>query len=501
MNKNQFILSIVLASLLGGVVAMGTYRLLYKNDNAKTYVNIQPEKPLKFSNYTATNGVGAVDFVTAAEKTTPAVVHIKTYVEYTTSSRRYDPFQEFFRDFYGHRQRTPEPEERKKQERQSGSGSGVIISDDGYIVTNNHVIDGAAKIEVTLNDKRKFEAELIGTDPTTDLALLKVKEENLIYIDFGNSDKLRVGQWVVAVGNPFNLTSTVTAGIVSAKARNIGIINDKENLGIETFIQTDAAVNPGNSGGALVNLEGDLVGINSAIASPTGAFAGYSFAVPVEIVEKVVSDLKEYGEVQRALLGVAIADVTAELAEEKDIDLLKGVYIAGVNPSSAADEAGIQEGDVILKVNNIEVNNTSELQGTVARYRPGDEISVTYSRDGNVKEAKIILKNKLGTTKVVKKGAEMVVEILGASVKALSEKDKEKFNVENGVLIKSIDSGKFDDAGIKKGFVITHISKERPIVIESPSDLVSVMNSSQGEFIMVHGVYEDGRRVRYGVRP
>lgn len=270
-------------------------------------------------------------------------------------------------------------------------------------------------------------------------------------------------------------------------------------LSIETFIQTDAAVNPGNSGGALVNLEGNLVGINSAIASPTGAFAGYSFAVPVEIVEKVVADLKEYGEVQRALLGVAIADVTAELAEEKKINQLNGVYIAGVNPGSAAEDAGIQEGDVILKVNGLEVNNTSELQGTVARFRPGDKVSVAYARNGKMNTTNVILKNKLGTTKVVKKGSEMIMEVLGASVKALSEKEKEKYKVKSGVLIKKMGPGKLKDEGIKEGFVITHISKERPIGITSPSDLMNVVNSSKGEFMMVHGVYDDGRRVRYGV--
>ncbi|MFK7899310.1 MAG: S1C family serine protease, partial [Cyclobacteriaceae bacterium] len=306
---------------------------------------------------------------------------------------------------------------------------------------------------------------------------------------------------VVAVGNPFNLTSTVTAGIVSAKARNIGIINDKENLGIETFIQTDAAVNPGNSGGALVNRDGELIGINSAIASPTGAFAGYSFAVPVEIVEKVVADLKEYGEVQRALLGVAIADVTAKLVDEKKLKDIKGVYIAGVNNGSAAADAGIEEGDVIIKINDLEVNTSAELQGTVARFRPGNVVRVTYIRDDKERTTQVTLKNKLGTTQVVKKGDTQKVEALGAQLRPISEKEQEKYGVQDGVKVTDLSSGKIKDSGIKEGFVITDIiiSRRYQYPVTTSSELVALFNANKGKGVLVEGVYSDGKRVAYAL--
>jgi len=311
---------------------------------------------------------GNFDFTHAAEKTVNAVVHVKT--TYNIRQQSADPFLEFF---FG---RPLQQEPRYQQ----ASGSGVIISQDGYIVTNNHVIAKARDIQVVLNDKRTYSASLVGTDPNTDIALLKIEETNLPWMEFGNSDSLRVGEWVLAVGNPFNLTSTVTAGIVSAKARNINIIDS--DMKIESFIQTDAAVNPGNSGGALVNTRGKLVGINTAIASQTGSYTGYSFAVPITIVNKVVSDLKMYGTVQRGLMGIQIADITDEMKKTLNLTTMQGVYVGNVIQGSAAAKAGLQIGDVIIAIDGRSISSTAELQETVGRHRPGDTIQVQYIRNG-----------------------------------------------------------------------------------------------------------------------
>jgi Do/DeqQ family serine protease len=310
---------------------------------------------------------------------TPAVVHIRS--SYENRSGNNGAMDQFFDYFGAPRGNMP----------RGATGSGVIISDDGYIVTNNHVIEDADDIEVILDNNESYEGTLIGTDPNTDLALIKIEQNNLPFLTYGNSDEMRIGEWVLAVGNPFDLTSTVTAGIISAKARNINIL--RRNYGIEAFIQTDAAVNPGNSGGALVNLKGELIGINTAIATRTGSYSGYSFAVPVSLVEKVVSDLKEYGVVQRAILGINIVDVNKDLVEEEDLTVSNGVYILGVGDGSAADEADIREGDVIISINETKVTNTSELQELVARNRPGDRIKVKLIRDGKSMEKYATLKN------------------------------------------------------------------------------------------------------------
>jgi len=499
MNKKQFLVGMILSSFMGGALVLGVYFML-DNSKGKTYKVVVPNQQVQLTNNAGLNSNVAFNFVAAAKKTTPAVVHIKTYVEAYQTSMGNDPFSQFFEEFYGYkRQRPNSSSPKQKQQREAGTGSGVILTDDGYIVTNNHVIDKAVKIEVTLNNKQVYEAELIGTDPTTDLALLKIEENDLSYVEFGSADNLQVGQWVVAVGNPFNLNSTVTAGIVSAKARNIGIINDKDKLGIETFIQTDAAVNPGNSGGALVNANGDLIGINSAIASPTGSFAGYSFAVPVELVAKVVADLKEYGEVQRALLGVSIQDVNPELSKDLKLNEVKGVYVNAVNANGAAADIGMQKDDVIIKVNDKEIDNTAELQGEIARHRPGDKVSITYVRKGELITKEVILRNKLGTTKVVKKGAEMIVELLGAKVKSLPTKLKEKYNID-GVFIEDVGNGAFADANIKDGFVITHIFSNSKYAVNSPAELSSIINASEGEDILVFGIYpESNKMARYAV--
>jgi Do/DeqQ family serine protease len=337
-----------------------------------------------------------VNFTNAAQVVTPAVVHIKVtgsnesvQNEDGESQEQFDPL-EFFRK---HGFNMPPSGQSMK------AGSGVILSDDGYIVTNNHVIDGGGTIEVVLNNKKSYKGTLIGSDPNFDIALVKIDpKEKLPFVSYGNSDDIKVGEWVLAVGNPFNLTSTVTAGIVSAKARNIRLINGSSP--VEAFIQTDAAVNPGNSGGALVNTKGELVGINTAIASQTGNYEGYSFAVPVNIVKKVIDDLHKYGKVQRGYLGIQISDVDSKKAEENDLKELKGVFVEKANDGSSASEAGIRKGDVILKVDNIEINSVSELQEQISRRKPGDKVTITYLRDNVVKTTDVILKNEAGNTKI-----------------------------------------------------------------------------------------------------
>lgn len=317
-----------------------------------------------------------VDFTVAAEKSLNSVVHIITYSKGRQSN--VVTLEDLFGSFFGQ----PRRRQQNSNPRPVGSGSGVILDNLGYIVTNNHVVHGADRVTVTLNDKREFEAQIIGLDPSTDLALLKIEADNLSPIEIGNSDDLKVGEWVLAVGNPFNLTSTVTAGIVSAKGRNINILSG--DMKIESFIQTDAAVNPGNSGGALVNLNGELVGINSAIASQTGSFAGYAFAIPVSIMTKIVSDLKEFGTVQRALLGIVITDITDEFAKANNVNRLDGVYVVEVGEKGGAKEAGMQNGDVIIAVDNASVKSVAEIQDRLTRFSPGDEVKVTVDRHGEI---------------------------------------------------------------------------------------------------------------------
>lgn len=331
-----------------------------------------------------------VDFTVAAEKSVNAVVHIRT--EIVTSNTYYDFFGAFLEQIYGSRIEIPDNVS-------VGFGSGVVISPDGYIVTNNHVVEGARKIEVTFNDKHKRNAQIVGTDPTTDIALIKVDAHDLEYLTFGDSDRVHVGEWVLAVGNPFKLNSTVTAGIVSAKARNINILGAGT---IESFIQTDAAVNPGNSGGALVNTRGDLIGINAAIASQTGSYVGYSFAIPSNIAKKVVEDFMQYGTLQRAYLGVAVAEMTEELAAQKGLSVLSGIYVADIYANSGAQKAGIKKGDVMLAINDIPVDTRSQLTGVIAQYRPGDKVTVRLLRDDMEMTKKVTLVNMYGEEEMIK---------------------------------------------------------------------------------------------------
>lgn len=431
------------------------------------------------------------DFTKAAASTVNAVVSIKsTTVQQQRSSGSME--EEFFRYFFGQGRRdyTPQP--------RVGMGSGVIISEDGYIVTNNHVIDQADKIEVTLNDKRSFEATLIGCDPITDLALLKIDAEKLPIVRFGDSDKLQVGEWVLAVGNPFQLYSTVTAGIVSAKSRNLGMIAPSSRMGIESFIQTDAAVNPGNSGGALVNTNGELVGINTAIYSETGNYAGYSFAIPTSIVSKVITDLKQYGTVQRAMLGVSIMEMNDQLAKEKKIELRKGVYVAEVSERSAALEAGLETGDVIVAINGVATPTVAILQEQIARYRPGDKVKIEYFRGKDKKEAGATLKNSDGNTEVTKASN---IDMLGATLKEANNELKGKLRIRGGVEVTKVKEGQFKKAGIRDGFVILDINGERIMNVKDVEGVFqSLMRGDTRDKVMfIKGLYSNGRAAYYAV--
>ncbi|MBA9079494.1 MULTISPECIES: Do family serine endopeptidase [Rufibacter] len=494
MKTKQFMLGLMLSAMLGGGVAVGSYKLLEEDRPAagqqQPNTNVRYTSAMRASNVTVPEGI---NFVTAAELVTPAVVHVTT--EYRVQARRSpSEIHPFFRDFFG--------DDFEGYQRQQGpamgSGSGVIIASNGYIVTNNHVIDRADKIKVILDDKRTFDATLVGTDPNTDIALLKINSENLPALRYGNSDNVRVGEWVLAVGNPFNLNSTVTAGIVSAKGRNVGILQNAGSMSVESFIQTDAAVNPGNSGGALVNLNGDLVGINTAIASQTGSFAGYSFAVPSSIVSKVVDDLLKYGEVQRALLGVSMQEVDAELAKEKGIKNLNGVYVAGFSESSAAKSAGLQEGDVITEINGVKVNTGAQLQEQVTRYRPGDKIKVGFVRGGNAKTINVTLRNANGSTEIVKRdpNAAKSMTIEGATFEAASKQELSKLDITGGVKVTGIEKSGFAETGMKDNFIITRIDRNS---VNTPQDVEKILKSSRGGGLLIEGVYPDGRRAYYAI--
>ncbi|QIX63453.1 Do family serine endopeptidase [Hymenobacter lutimineralis] len=491
-------LGLMASAVLGGSVAVGGYKLLEpERTNSPQALaadpNVRYTSELRSSEYVVPEGL---NFVAAATSVTPAVVHVMTEYAPKVSQNdqiRMDPFlRQFFGDDldqYQGRGRSQGP--------QMGSGSGVIIAANGYIVTNNHVIDKADKIEVVLDDKRKYQAELVGADPTTDLALLKVKADNLPFVRYGNSDDVKVGEWVLAVGNPFNLNSTVTAGIISAKGRNINILQREDRMGVESFLQTDAVVNPGNSGGALVNLKGDLIGINSAIASRSGSFEGYSFAVPSSIVSKVVDDLLKYKVVQRALLGVNIREVDATLASEKKLSTLNGVYIMGLNKSSAAADAGLKEGDIITEINGVKVNTSSQLQEQVARFRPGDKIKVTYLRDEKERTASATLRNATGTTDVVREETSASIEYEGAKFMPLSRQEMNKLDLEGGAKISGVRGSNFRETGIGDGFIITRIDKNK---VSKPQDVKRYLEEAKNnQGALVEGIYPDGRKAYYPI--
>lgn len=492
MSFRTHFISLLVAALLGGIFSLIGFKYIIQ-DKGQAFL---PNANATFSISKDSNSIKVpegLNFVYAANVSKPAVVHIKSY--FSASARGVSPSDifEFFNqreedsDPHGFHGRAPVPQE--------GSGSGVVITANGYIVTNHHVIENAEKIEVVLDNKRTYIAKLVGKDPTTDLALLKIEAIDLPYLRFGNSDKLQLGEWVLAVGNPLDLISTITAGIVSAKARNIHLLQTKDNLQVESFIQTDAAVNPGNSGGALVNLKGELVGINTAIASQTGGYSGYSFAVPSMMVKKVMDDLLKHGEVQRGLLGVNIQDMDAELTEKSGLSGVQGVFVAGVNDGSAAQRAGLKEGDVILKINNEDVNSASELQEKVARYRPGDKIKVSFYRGKKQYSVLATLKNKMGTTKVIKAFDNDLPELLGVEVVEINNEEKAEFGLVGGLKVVKIYKGKLLKAGVKAGFIITHVA-EKPVV--SARELSDYLHSYKGG-LLIEGVYPGGEKAYYAI--
>ncbi|GAB3234303.1 trypsin-like peptidase domain-containing protein [Hymenobacter seoulensis] len=484
------------SAILGGGVAVGGYKLLEPERSSAPQTvaadpNVRYTSELRSSTYAVPEGL---NFTAAAASVTPAVVHVMTEYAPKASQNDMSRMDPFLRQFFGE---DMDQYQGRRQGPQQGSGSGVIIAANGYIVTNNHVIDKADKIEVVMDDKRKFAAELVGTDPTTDLALLKVKADNLPFIRYGNSDNVKVGEWVLAVGNPFNLNSTVTAGIISAKGRNINILRREDGMGVESFLQTDAVVNPGNSGGALVNLNGDLIGINSAIASQTGSFVGYSFAVPSSIVSKVIDDLLKYKVVQRALLGVQIREVDAQLASEKKLSSLNGVYVMGAGKNSSAADAGLQEGDIITEINGVKVNTSSQLQEQVARFRPGDKIKVTYLRDSKERTATATLRNSTGTTDIIREEVASTLKYEGATLVPVTRQEQNKLGIEGGAKINGIKGSNFRETGIADGFIITRIDKNR---VTKPQDVQRYLEAAKAtDGALVEGVYPDGRKAYYPI--
>lgn len=474
MNKN-YGLAIVLAATIGGIIAIGGYKAFEETTSPYNSIQDRQEQVMKTvaSEYDETVPLN-LDFTVIAAKAVNSVVHIQSTRDSETIKQ--GPYRY---------QRGPS----------MASGSGVIISDDGYIVTNNHVVADAVEINITLDDNRSYKAKVIGTDPTTDLALIKIDERNLEFLPYGNSNDVVVGQWVLAVGNPFNLTSTVTAGIVSAMARNIEILRENNNnLQIESFIQTDAAVNPGNSGGALINTSGQLVGINTAIASRTGSYTGYSFAVPVNLVKKVMDDLLEFGVVQRGLLGIQIRDVSAQLSNDENLYVVEGVYVANVNKGSGAEEAGIKAKDVIIAIDGKKVRNTSKLQELVAVHRPGDKVEVLLLREGQEKTLIATLHNTGGTTAIVERVVDANID--GSVFEEVSQIELDRLNIGGGAKLIELGDGKWEDAGIEEGFIITHVDKRK---IDSITDLEDVMAQKSGERVIFLGVFPDGTKSYYSV--
>ena len=495
--------------LSSGVAGLTAYKMLQKNmpaDSTAAFSDMFQQNPnVRLASYNAVDAQ-PVDLTQAAENSVHAVVHIRsTQASKVQEVEVRDPFSDFFGEFFGGRGGTQRRQVQTPE--RTGFGSGVIISKDGYIVTNNHVIDGADEISVKLNDNREFKGRVIGTDPSTDLALVKIEGDDFPTIPVGDSEALKVGEWVLAVGNPFNLNSTVTAGIVSAKARSLGVYNG----GIESFIQTDAAINQGNSGGALVNAKGELVGINSVLSSPTGAYAGYGFAIPTSIMTKVIADLKQYGTVQRALLGIRGGSIGSSLMDDrqpidksgktladkaKELGVVEGVWVSEIVENGSASGADIKVDDVIIGLDNKKVSNMADLQEAIAKHRPGDKVKVKLIRDKKEKTVEVTLKNEQGTTKIVKDAG---MEILGAAFKELPDDLKKQLNLGYGLQVTGVSSGKMSDAGVRKGFIILK-ANDQPM--RKVSDLEEVMKAavkSPNQVLFLTGVFPSGKRGYFAV--
>ncbi|QZE12951.1 Do family serine endopeptidase [Halosquirtibacter laminarini] len=467
-NLLNYVIVAFITSLLS---ILGVFAIISNKQKDTTEFTHKKPVPVQLANFSEKQPERYPNLTTAAQHSVKAVVHITTQKDMGRQPRSLMDL------FYGNGyQRQPQI--------QQASGSGVIISSDGYIVTNNHVIEGADNIRVIFEENRIFKAKLIGTDPNTDIAVLKIEAEDLPFLQWGDSQKLKLGEWVLAVGNPFSLNSTVTAGIVSAKSRSIGIMSGQ--MALESFIQTDAAVNPGNSGGALVNKAGDLVGINTAIASRTGSYSGYSFAVPSTIARKVVNDLLKYGAVQRAILGVQIMDNNSELAKKENLDITNGSYVAEATYGSGAEKAGIKKGDVIVGVNGVDIKNSTQLKEQVGQYSPGDKVEVAVNRDGRNKTFTVELQNISGSTSIVKSNT----GVLGAELKTISMKTKQRFGIRNGLKVTKLEDGKLKKAGVKEGFIITSVNNNTVTSVKELEELV--INTPPNKQVLLEGVYPNG---------
>jgi serine protease Do len=503
MNMKTNWKGLVLVGVLSSATTLAGFKLLNSDEGKSVTISEAPTESMVHFTSTGTPVGAPGDFVYAAETTTPTVVHIKSMATRQQSSGRQSQMEDMLREFFGggfegNGRRSEEP-------RAVSSGSGVIFSKDGYIVTNNHVVEGAQELEVTLSNKRKLTAKVIGTDPSSDIAVIKVEASDLPFITFGNSDAVKVGEWVVAVGNPFDLESTVTAGIISAKGRGLGIIGGRnrrnprsgqvEQAGdspLESFIQTDAVVNPGNSGGALVNLKGELIGINTAIASPTGSFAGYAFAVPSSIVKKVSTDLVKFGNVQRGYLGIMLEELDSRKIESYGVKVDGGVYVKEFSENSAAKAAGINTGDVIVKVEGNTVNTVPELQQAIGLHKPGDKVNVTVNRDGKEKIVNITLRNRTGGSDIIKKDETAIaLNALGAQFGNLSDQEKQrlaKYKINGGVKVLSVEGGKFGRYGVEPGFIITKVNGKE---VKSTKELESTLSGKADTMVQFEGLSLD----------
>jgi serine protease Do len=485
--------SLFLAAVLGSVSTIASFEWLDKKDPVKLeYLSGVPASKVAYK--VDKNGdVVPLDFTTAAEKVMPAVVHIRSTQQMQSRGQEQQYEMDPFREFFGPRQNGPS----------QSSGSGVIINEGGYIVTNNHVVEGADVVDVTLYDDRTYTAEVIGTDPDTDIALVKINEKNLPYLSFVNSDKAKVGEWVLAVGNPFNLNSTVTAGIISAKGRSINILGRNPqgagSTAIESFIQTDAAINPGNSGGALVELNGGLLGINTAIASPTGSYSGYGFAVPSNIVSKIVEDLIKHGAVQRGWLGVSIGNVNTQLVKELDLQVTHGAYISGFAENSSAKAAGLKEGDVVVKIDETPIRSMTALTEYVGLHRPGDKLNVVVNRKGKEVVVPVVLKSKEGKTDVIKRTERDELASLGFELEEVDEKVLKKLDIDHGVRVKDLGNGKARYTEMREGFILTKVN-DTPV--KSVKEVNEILKKKKaGELIILSGTYEDfPREFNYAIR-
>ncbi|MFH1936018.1 MAG: Do family serine endopeptidase [Bacteroidota bacterium] len=470
--------ALFLVAIAGGAVALGLFYMVDKK--APVYTEIPVTVPVRQANFSASAPMNVPDFEAAAELTVHAVVHIRT--QFQRKSIVYDDFFELF----NFRRGTP----RERVFPYEAMGSGVIISPDGYIVTNNHVVQDANEITVTLNDRRVYQATIVGSDPSSDIALIKIDQSDLPFLSYGNSDEVKIGEWVLAVGNPFNLTSTVTAGIVSAKARNINILGSQG--AVESFIQTDAAVNPGNSGGALVNTRGELIGINAAIASGTGYYQGYSFAIPANIVRKVVNDFMKYGKTQRAYFGIYYREIDDQMAREQGLKSPRGIYIEEVAEGGSAAKGGLLKGDIILQMENSEVNRKSELTEFIGQHSPGDDVLVKVWRNGKIQEKRVTLLSEESAQAVVKDDK---VIIHGATFEPMTESEKNKLGIGYGFQITRLDNGKLRNAGIREGFILMTIDREP---VRSAKDLKNALSGRNGG-VLLEGFYPNGLKAYYGI--